>query len=439
MTVRRKSQLVVAAGDMLAIVLASAIASQIRLGAWYGPNMENYQLMTIVFCAVTFISAWGHGTYRETSWISSKILLAGSYGMFLTIVLSYLLGGSPIVSRLWLLTTWLVGCLFLITFRFFSKKTLQLIRIYQNRVFRVLIVGANPGGISLAKDLEHGDKGSTVIGFLDDYLRPGSEMLSGIRVLGHPQDLKEIAERENVDEVILIGGALSWESERVMAEAGVLRDNRWETRIAPSFSELLSSSSEIGYRGHLPLFTVTPICLRGFNIWWKTTIEFSLAASIGLVLSPLWIGIFLTSKVTGVEFLHKELVQGVGGRNFSFLSFCPDLISPDSVLRRLPGLLNVLKGQMSLVGPIPIPVTDAVEARQLRPEIVTMRPGLTGLWRFHEDNLVLRERVKMDLAYVRNYSVFLDIKIMIQTVFLVWRRWATADESLSRWMSSEED
>lgn len=68
-----------------------------------------------------------------------------------------------------------------------------------------------------------------------------------------------------------------------------------------------------------------------------------------------------------------------------------------------------------------------------------MRPGLTGLWRFHEDNLVLRERVKMDLAYVRNYSVFLDIKIMIQTVFLVWRRWATADESLSRWMSSEED
>jgi lipopolysaccharide/colanic/teichoic acid biosynthesis glycosyltransferase len=91
------------------------------------------------------------------------------------------------------------------------------------------------------------------------------------------------------------------------------------------------------------------------------------------------------------------------------------------------------------VGPIPIPVTDAVGARQLRPEIVTMRPGLTGLWRFHEDNLVFRERVKMDLAYVRNYSVFLDIKIMIQTVFLVWRRWATADESLSRWMSSEED
>ncbi|HIF38882.1 MAG TPA: hypothetical protein EYQ69_06690, partial [Gemmatimonadetes bacterium] len=66
-------------------------------------------------------------------------------------------------------------------------------------------------------------------------------------------------------------------------------------------------------------------------------------------------------------------------------------------------------------------------------------PGLKGLWRFHEDNLVLRERVKMDLAYVRNYSVFLDIKIMFQTMFLVWRRWATADESLSRWMSSEED
>lgn len=438
MTYRRESQLLVAAGDVVAIWLASAIASQIRLGAWYGPDMGNYLIMTALFCGVTFVSAWGHGIYRETSWASSKVLLVGSYGPLLTIVSSYLLGGSPIVSRLWLLTTWLAGCALLIVFRFFSKKIVQAVRVYQDRVFRVLIVGASPRGISLGKDLGQDERGSVVVGFLDDYLRPGSEVLPGIRVLGHPQDLKEIALRGAVDEVVLIGGALSWESERVMAEMGVLSTNQWETRIAPSFSELLSSSSEIGYRGHLPLFTVNPLCLRGFNIWWKTGIEFTIAASMSLIFSPLWIGLFLKSKLRGADFLDHEVVQGVGGKNFAFLRFCSDLVPSNSALLRLPALINVLRGQMSLVGPIPIPVTEAVESQQVRPGIITMRPGLTGLWRFHEDNLGFSERVTVDLAYVRNYSFFLDIKIMIRTVVLVCRRWLRDDESLSRWMPGKD-
>ena len=438
MTFRRKAQIAVAATDMVAILVASMIAAQMRLGMWYGSGMETYYVMTFVLCAITFFSAWGHGIYRETSWVSSRILLAGSYGVFLTILLSYLLGGSPIVSRQWLLTTWLGSSVLLLSFRVCAKNLVRVVRVRQDRVFRVLIVGANPKGVALAKDLEQTNKGSFVVGFLDDYLRPGSEPLPKIKVIGHPQDLKEIAGKENVDEVVLISGALSWESERVMAETAVLSANQWETRIAPSFSELLSNSSEIGYRGHLPLFTVHPLRLRGFNIWWKTTVEFTISGSIGLFLSPLWAGVFLKSKLYGVNFLHEELVQGVGGKNFAFLSFGPEVVSSNWVLRRLPALLNVLKGQMSLVGPTPMPVTDAVESHQMRPGIVTMRPGLTGLWRFHEDKIGFSERATIDLAYVRNYSIFLDIKIMMQTITLVWLRWLRSDESLSRWMPAKD-
>tara|TARA_B100000029_G_scaffold516658_1_gene632368 strand:- start:15706 stop:17022 length:1317 start_codon:yes stop_codon:yes gene_type:complete len=438
MTFSRKAQIAVAATDMVAILVASMLAAQMRLGMWYGSGMENYYAMTFVLCAVTFFSAWGHGIYRETSWVSSRILLAGSYGVFLTILLSYLLGGSPIVSRQWLLTTWLGSSVLLLSFRVCAKNLVRVFRVRQDRVFRVLIVGANPRGVALAKDLEQTNKGSFVVGFLDDYLRPGSEPLPKIKVIGHPQDLKEIAGKENVDEVVLISGALSWESERVMAETAVLSANQWETRIAPSFSELLSNSSEIAYRGHLPLFTVHPLRLRGFNIWWKTIVEFTISGSIGLFLSPLWAGVFLKSKLYGVNFLHEELVQGVGGKNFAFLSFGPEVVSSNSVLRRLPALLNVLKGQMSLVGPTPMPVTDAVEFHQMRPDIVTMRPGLTGLWRFHEDKIGFSERATIDLAYVRNYSIFLDIKIMMQTITLVWLRWLRSDESLSRWMPAED-
>ena len=438
MTFSRKAQIAVAATDMVAILVASMVAAQMRLGMWYGSGMETYYAMTLFLCAVTFFSAWGHGIYRETSWVSSRILLAGSYGVFLTILLSYLLGGSPIVSRQWLLTTWLGSSVLLLSFRVCAKNLVRVVRVRQDRVFRVLIVGANPRGVALAKDLEQTNKGSFVVGFLDDYLRPGSEPLPKIKVIGHPQDLKEIAGKENVDEVVLISGALSWESERVMAETAVLSANQWETRIAPSFSELLSNSSEIGYRGHLPLFTVHPLRLRGFNIWWKTTVEFTISGSIGLILSPLWAGVFLKSKLYGVNFLHEELVQGVGGKNFAFLSFGPEVVSSNSVLRRLPALLNVLKGQMSLVGPTPMPVTDAVESHQMRPGIVTMRPGLTGLWRFHEDKIGFSERATIDLAYVRNYSIFLDIKIMMQTITLVWLRWLRSDESLSRWMPAKD-
>ena len=231
--------------------------------------------------------------------------------------------------------TWLGSSVLLLSFRVCAKNLVRVFRVRQDRVFRVLIVGANPRGVALAKDLEQTNKGSFVVGFLDDYLRPGSEPLPKIKVIGHPQDLKEIAGKENVDEVVLISGALSWESERVMAETAVLSANQWETRIAPSFSELLSNSSEIGYRGHLPLFTVHPLRLRGFNIWCKTTVEFAISGSIGLILSPLWAGVFLKSKLYGVNFLHEELVQGVGGKNFAFLSFGPEVVSSNSVLLSL--------------------------------------------------------------------------------------------------------
>jgi len=86
------------------------------------------------------------------------------------------------------------------------------------------------------------------------------------------------------------------------------------------------------------------------------------------------------------------------------------------VIARLPALWNVLRQDLSLVGPRPVSAAEVTADGQWRPNRFAMRPGLTGLWRLEAGEVVRDQRVKADLYYVRNYSLILDVQILCSTV-----------------------
>jgi len=184
--------------------------------------------------------------------------------------------------------------------------------------------------------------------------------------------------------------------------------------------------------------------------WGKRTLDCVIALSLLLVLSPLLLATSLLIRVVmGRPVLFRQARTGMGGRSFEMMKFrtmreaydergCPlpdeARITPlGAVLRRwsideLPELANVLRGEMSLVGPRPLPVAylDRYTREERRRHDV--RPGLSGWAQINGRNLSgWDERLAMDVWYVDNRTLVLDLKILVRTVISVLRREGIAE------------
>src|SRR5260370_41544506 len=133
-------------------------------------------------------------------------------------------------------------------------------------VRKVIIAGANQQGIAVARQLNDPARhGTIVLGFLDDYQRPGTEVLPRLTVLGHPESVLEQARAAGADEVIIIAGALAWESQRQLAELVTRSDSPLEARISPTYYDLLTTSAELSHIAYVPMLKLTHTRLSGID------------------------------------------------------------------------------------------------------------------------------------------------------------------------------
>ena len=106
----------------------------------------------------------------------------------------------------------------------------------------------------------------------------------------------------------------------------------------------------------------------------------------------------------------------------------PRIIKIGKILRRLsldelPQLLNVLKGDMSLIGPRPVVANELKKYGKHAKRLLTIKPGMTGLWQVNGDNhLTYKQRIKLDMAYIDNMSLGLDFKIFFKTLIVIFKR-----------------
>jgi hypothetical protein len=129
--------------------------------------------------------------------------------------------------------------------------------------------------------------------------------------------------------------------------------------------------------------------------------------------------------------VDRERVMSASGA-FELMALHSGLVRSPAVAR-LPALFNVLRREMSLVGPRPIEPRELRSHERWWSSLATMRPGLTGLWRLYTGNLTVEERVALDVYYVRNYSLALDAQILYLTVRGLAGRMLGTVGVLARW------
>jgi len=308
----------------------------------------------------------------------------------------------------------------------------------------VLIVGAGVLGRRVGESLmAHRELGFRVIGYLDD--DPGLKECGfhGVPVLGTTVDLKHTVRQQRVDQVILaLPMSAHHKTNALIREAGQLLV---DVKVVPDLLQYFVSKGGIEELDGIPIINLTQIPLQGWHQVAKRLFDIAGATALLLVLGPVFPVIWwLIRRTDGGPAIFSQVRTGLDGRSFRLFKFRSmrldaeadrtwtrqddDRVTPiGAFLRRtnldeLPQLVNVLKGDMSLVGPRPEQPEFVARFRDRYPEYNTrhrVRSGLTG-WAqvngFRGDTSI-RQRVIHDLYYIENWSFSLDLKILLRTVW----------------------
>jgi exopolysaccharide biosynthesis polyprenyl glycosylphosphotransferase len=280
--------------------------------------------------------------------------------------------------------------------------------------------------------------------------------VDGLPLFGRVADLSRVLRERHPDELIVHGADLSEEELLDLVEdahrAGV------KVRIAPTTAELLTQRAEYVAGQGVPLFELRPPVFAGLD--WTVKRGFDLVVSLGLVIVavPLWAVIALAVKLDSPgPIFYRDRRVGLGEREFGMFKFRSMYIDAASrqagleadneasgplfkikddprvtkigrFLRRysideLPQILNVIRGEMSLVGPRPLPLRDYVQLDDWHRKRYLVLPGMTGLWQVSgRIDLSFDDLVRLDFYYLENWSIWLDISILAKTLPAVLAR-----------------
>ncbi|HEX3910547.1 MAG TPA: sugar transferase [Solirubrobacteraceae bacterium] len=285
-----------------------------------------------------------------------------------------------------------------------------------------------------------------VVGFLSPRSLPGN----GLRELGRLDDLEGVLATERVDEVIIADPDFPQADALELVDQCSRRGVR--VRLAPSTMEILIHRAEFVPGQSVPLFELGPPVFEGVDFALKRTFDLIGATLLLLLLSPLLLAITLAVRLSSRgPVLYRSTRVGIGQRPFPCMKFRtmhtdaeerqadleelneatgalfkiredPRLTPIGSVLRRfsldeLPQLINVLRGEMSLVGPRPLPQRDYDMLEDWHRKRYLVLPGITGLWQVSgRSELDFDDLVHLDFIYLEHWSLALDLTVLLKTI-----------------------
>jgi lipopolysaccharide/colanic/teichoic acid biosynthesis glycosyltransferase len=410
--------LVLSAIDLLcllgAILIAGWLASRPPLGATDNRASVPLLLTALPLLWAVFLT---QGLYSRQNLLGgtheyAAVFRACTYGVLGLVVLTFAVHAQ--VSRAWVVFSWLLAIIGVGGGRFAVRRVAYRLRRQGYFTTRIVVVGANEESVSVARQLAAPGSGVQVVGFLDDYVASGTTVADGMRVLGTPASLVRVAAKTGADEAILVPQALPWERVRSLLAEVIAAPNGLKLHLSAGFDDLLTAGVSLRERNHVPLLAVNKARLGPVQAGVKVVLDRLLAAVLLLVCGPVFLIEWLSARGSS-PFVERHPVIGRFGRRFDQLSFPARSDHGGELVRKLPGLVNVLFGQLSLIGPRPIPDRGAQDAGPAP----TIRPGLTGPWRRADDP---REQAILDLYYIRSYSVWLDLHVLFGRLLFHLRR-----------------
>jgi exopolysaccharide biosynthesis polyprenyl glycosylphosphotransferase len=358
------------------------------------------------------------------------------------------------LSRAWIFLFAAIAILLLLAEKLALRVSSRYVRGRGLNYRTILLVGTGAAARALADSIRaHRFWGYRIAGFVADDEGTAPATIDGVPLLGRVRELPQILSRQIVDEVIFAIDRRDLDrfEDLVLSlqEQGIL------IRFALNFFPHTPAKVVLEELDGVPLVTFTSTPTSALALAWKRGLDLVLAALLLLLALPVVLTVAIAIKATSTgAVLFRQTRCGLNGRLFTLYKF--RTMIPDAEERRaevahlneldgpvfkakddprvtrfgrllrkfsldeLPQLWNVLKGDMSLVGPRPPIPEEVAQYERWQRRRLAMKPGLTGLWQVSGRNQVDFEQwMRLDLAYIDNWSPWLDLKILARTVPVV--------------------
>jgi exopolysaccharide biosynthesis polyprenyl glycosylphosphotransferase len=430
----------------VALLIKASIQAPDTMGNMYGQAKEYAPLA----CLVMVLLFARSGLYRDRAQRPGFAKIISSLVEVVLVVLIYAeIEGHQFNSYYIFYGTLLFALVFVSAARWGFERISGLVLRAAGYRRRAVLVGSGPNIAAVS----HALKDSKAIEPYGYVARTAAPLTNGLR------DFRSLDQLERhfdaVDEVLIA------DADFPQAEAVELVDrchrHGVRVRVAPSTMEILMDRVEFVPGQALPLFELKPPVFEGIDFAIKRIFDLLCATALLVLLSPLLLLVSVAIKSTSRgPILYRSLRPGIGGRIFACFKFrtmvegaeeIQDELEPRNelsgaifkmrvdprvtpvgrFLRRwsldeLPQLLNVLRGEMSLVGPRPLPSRDFELLEDWHRKRYLVLPGMTGLWQVSgRSELDFDELVRLDFLYLEHWSVFLDLSILLKTIPAVIR------------------
>lgn len=316
-----------------------------------------------------------------------------------------------------------------------------------------VIVGANDEGLMLAEQLMNWKtSGFDVIGFVDKKINKGTVVYKNLKCLGNLDQLDKVLKDYGVSDIILASSAISSRDKMVDIFKKYGIESGMNVRFSSGLYEIITTGVTVNQFAYVPLLEVEPVRLTGIELFVKSLLDLVISIPGLIVISPLLAVVAVLIKIDSPgPIIHRRRVVGVNGKEFDAYKFRTMKVNGDEILAQrpdllkelnenhklkddprvtklgyflrkysldeLPQLVNVIRREMSLVGPRMITQAEIEKYKQWDMNLLTVQPGITGLWQVSgRSNISYEERVRLDMYYIRNWTIWLDIQLLIQTI-----------------------
>jgi exopolysaccharide biosynthesis polyprenyl glycosylphosphotransferase len=407
---------------------------------WPLPAVQTFVLLT------AFVSQRMYQRRRAVSHLDEfiKITIYNTFAVLITIALLALLHPQFEYRRQMVVLAWFIGILLLTLARAIHAQIQWRAQAAGIGDDRVLVIGAGEIGQMLMHKIKLSPKlGYQVVGVVDNGKSDRRPYPLDAPVLGSLADIPRIIDKYAIDEVII--GLPESSHQELVNIISLCEREKVGIRVFPDVFQIMASEVTIGDLGGLPLLTIRDVALQGWNVTLKRGLDI-VGSAVGMVfLSPFLLITALLIKLDspGPVFYAQERM-GLDAKPFKIIKFRsmradaeadgpgwttvddPRKTKLGAFMRRfnideLPQLINVLLGNMSLVGPRPERPVYVEQFRQSIPRYMDRhreKAGITGWAQVNglRGDTSIAERTKYDLWYIENWSLLLDIKILIRTI-----------------------
>ena len=456
----------------LALMMASfafsmlVVSSGLRLGSFEQLLAVRIRLVNFAIF-IGFMVAW-HMIFsffelyhsRRLSSVHEEvtdIIKATCAGVVLLLVGAFIFN-IKLVTPVFLLFFWASTTLSAIVSRLVLRSLLRQLRNRGRNLRNVIIVGTNGRALAFAKRIEsRPDLGYLLKGFVDDAIMSKEIGTGRYSVVAKLEHLPEFLRQNVVDEVVI---ALPMKSHYAQAASIVAMCQKQGiiTRFLSDLFNVRSVTTKTEHIGGQAITTISTHNLSELSLFVKRLVDICASVILLLVASPVFLIVAALMKLTsrGPVFFTQERL-GINKRLFNVYKFRTMVLGAEEMLRdlehlnevegaafkikndpritrvgrilrktsidELPQLLNVLKGDMSLVGPRPLPVRDYNGfGEDWHRRRFSVKPGVTCLWQINgRSNVSFDHWMELDMEYIDNWSLVLDLKILAQTIPAVIR------------------